>query len=238
MERRKWSDSGRYYRDGYRAMWGKHLNMLAYLVDCEDAGYPWVELKLRPKWQQIFLNEDWLAVSIDKYTGATAYKITLRGKQLLDVFVHKRRNDGLCPRCGLRPRKRYACGEVKGYCGQCFNEIRRNRRTDAPCVSCGKRPRALTKTGLQIEYCYECNREKYTEWRKKDNARRRARIEAGEVIMCPRCKERPVQVTARRVYAYCYECKNTINRAATRPYKRNRKLRIMRRAFKHQEGGD
>lgn len=237
MTKRKWSEN-RYYRDGYRPMWGHHLNMLADLAESEAAGYPWVELDLRKKWQRIFLNEDWLTISIDEYTGKVAYKITLRGKRLLEVFARKLRNDGICPVCGERPRQRYASGRLGAYCTPCDSAARWNTTTDEPCSKCKQRPRHKSKSGVQLDYCEPCGRAAGRQKHARLRVNRRERINRGEQIMCSACGEKPVHVTERSVYYYCIECKRERDAVYQQRKERNRKLRRLRRLMRGSDAAD
>lgn len=236
-EKRAWSYYGLYFRQGYPPMYGNHLNMLARLVESEAAGYPWLELPLRKKAREKLLNADIITISIDPYTGKRAYKITLRGKRLLEAFQHKHRNDGLCPRCKREPRTEYKSGRVDTYCAKCSREIRRQKVTDQPCARCGEKPRAFTSNGLQSDYCEACGVIMRRRWRNKEMSRRRERIEAGQTVLCSRCGEKPVHVSGKVVYRYCTECKSILNIQFQRRARRNRKLRIIQ-AITRKRGSD
>lgn len=158
---------------------------------------------------------DWI-VRADKGAGKGFYAITGRGLKALAVYEAPSgyRFDGLCPDCGINPKRVSASGRQFGYCVEC-NRLRSNRkyqenghqyRSDALCPDCGERPRMVCSTGFIKPYCRECNRRRMKDERRRKYARKLARIRAGEFIGCCRCKDNPVYVAGSQVYDYCYDC--------------------------------
>jgi ribosomal protein S14 len=232
-------------------MYGRNLLLLAELEQSLKDGYPWVTIPdpkcwrgrgSRTKRERTLVNYDLIVISPDPYTGERAYKITRRGINLLKAYRQReRRNDKLCPRCNEKPRHVSANGRVAGYCKECKNEVhaevlerQRHKPNNQPCANCGREPRAVSSSGHIFQYCRQCLRDMGKHYREKNEQERLQRVKQGEVILCSRCGERPAAVRRSGVKHYCDEC----IRYFDRKHKRNRKLRIMRQAFKRQEGGD
>jgi hypothetical protein len=192
-------------------MYCRDLNLLDDLRAHADAGRIWVPLKMRRAQERRLFNEGVLFVSPNQHTGEREYKITQRGRDMLEVFAPRKRYDGICPQCGERPR-----GDA-AYCPDCARELnneaaRRHRErretvhTDKPCAICNRRPRAVSSYGIQQSVCSECATRRNREYRARRQAERRARVEAGEVLICTRCGKRPVTVSDRHVGEVCSVC--------------------------------
>lgn len=141
--------------------------------------------------------------------GSSAYALTKRGQMAYELFAEPRgRYDGICPRCGLRPRGHRKNGSLLAYCKECNAEYalanyhlrRRYYKPNKPCSRCGKHPRRVSRGGIMYPLCDKCLREKH----RKQRERRLAKAKAGETFYCqrPGCNE-PVKVVPSTVHQYC-----------------------------------
>lgn len=112
--------------------------------ELEDADSRTIEALLERKW--VFARP----------RGLAKYQITDEGLQAVKVYEPDpiKRVDGLCPRCGERPRRMRSTGTPAPYCGQCEADMQRRnralglqyRRSDAICPRC-KTSTPFTPTG-------------------------------------------------------------------------------------------
>ena len=193
-----------------------HYLVLDHLNQFANQGAPFQDLPpLDPRVIRSLLKNDWVFESpgID---GSIKYGITNRGQRALQIFSQSyRRNDGICPICGERPKMPLSDGSTYGYCIQCDRERKRRRRAmgfqdknpDALCPSCGKRKRHVSASGKVRSYCLPCRRERSKAARRRQNQRLLERIAAGEVLLCYRCKEQPREIVGEWVGDYCGDCR-------------------------------
>lgn len=190
------------------------LEVLRFLRQCQHDGWPFVTLDdIHKRTLNSLFNRDWIARSDGP---DRRYKITARGLHALKIYEapSSRRSDGLCPSCGIRPKRVYPSGRLYGYCIECEREHKRKMyqmgRTrmnpDAPCCQCHERPRYRTANGHVYAYCAECRHERRAAERTRQHALNLERIRRGEVLLCRRCKQRPRRYTDKYVYDYCPEC--------------------------------
>lgn len=210
-----------YRHDGWPMMRGHMLNALIDLREAHHRGQIWVT-SVQIHWipELYMMRRAMIFASRDPHGGPTAYRILPEGLRVLEHYeTTVRRTDKICPRCSERPRAKRRTGRFADYCRTCDAIIRRersqrkfDRHTDEPCVSCGIRPRKVSAGGWQYTLCSECRRAYTASHYKRLQARLRARVEAGEVIMCRLCGERPVSVTKTKVNDRCGPCHNRIRR--------------------------
>lgn len=195
-----------YRRAGLPNITETQIHVLRYLLRCKQQDWPFVPLPdVHPHTIRSLLSKDWIFAS-EGHDG-TRYGITSRGEKAFKVYEHPtRRSDGLCPRCGTRPKHTTASGRTSGYCLECDRRRgKRMRALNMPrfksdiCPNCGIRERKCSKTGKVKTYCAKCTREIYHQHLLE-------RIHSGEVILCRRCKNAPRHYTDKRVYDYCYPC--------------------------------
>jgi hypothetical protein len=141
----------------------------------------------------------------------TLWFITVQGIKLLKA-IQKRcrplRTGNLCAECGQKPRMQTRRG-VEAYCYDCH--LAQNRRryhlkqykpADTPCSRCKGAPRHIRPNGCVATYCTTCLTIVSHEQDIKRQAKRRARIESGELVMCRQC-DAPVYMTEAYVYDRC-----------------------------------
>jgi hypothetical protein len=191
----------------------------------------------RKRIRRLTYEMDLIFMSVDQHTGAHAYKLTARGDALLAAF-RRPFFSNMCDKHGVE-KVRGADGWIR--CPECRRELSRDcqeRRfaahTDKPCSRCHSAPRVVSTNGMQYTLCDKCQRENNRAKYERRQGKLRGRIAAGETLICQGCNERPVVVTPHHVGDRCAACAARRERMRTR----REKLRIMRRAFKHQEGGD
>lgn len=161
------------------------------------------------------VKRDWIVISPGKKLDVTRAKITTRGQRAYKIYsdpdYDTRRFDGICPTCETRPRHRHESGRLEGYCLPCLQKYesrrghRNRRRPDGKCPDCGK-PRYVSPSGHVATYCRSCRNAKHRAHKRKQQQELRQRIEAGDVLLCQRCGERPRHVTPATVRDWCYEC--------------------------------
>lgn len=89
-----------------------------------DAGWPSVFLTANPHTINLMLERGWIRKSVG--IDGTRYLITWRGEDILRRASRprrRRRTDGICPKCGKRPRE---TGKV--YCRPCITDYGRIRQ--------------------------------------------------------------------------------------------------------------
>lgn len=200
---------------GYPVMSDQQLDVLRMLRDAAKADRPFIHLAGVHKRTLRALIEHDLIFESPGLDGVR-YKITGRGVKTLAAYERPtRRSDGLCPRCGERPRRIRKRGKHKGepgpYCVECERRIyHRNHalgllhlNPETPCSRCKKRPRHVYPSGKMITYCYHCRSVLRKRERRRKMKRKLARIAAGELIKCLKC-DQPVYHTDRTVYDYCH----------------------------------
>lgn len=140
------------------------------------------------------------------------YRMTGLGLDAYTLFKIPRlyRNDGLCPRCGKRPRQQYE-NRVANYCVECAIEARRVhykrkaplRDPNRPCARCGATPRHIMRSAVS-SYCIDCYREKARKSRETREQRIRENAAQGNPTLCsvPGCNQ-PVRISAHSVSTYC-----------------------------------
>lgn len=175
------------------------------------------------------------------------YRMTGLGLDAYNLFKVPRlyRKDGLCPRCGKRPRQDYG-HRLGNYCVECAAVVRHNhykakatlRDPNKPCARCGATPRHVTPAAVS-SYCIDCYREQARIERVRREQRIRDRAAAGRVTTCsrPGC-DKPVRISAHSISAYCAEHSNAKRmdchyRRMARKYAR---LRVVRPAELQQAG--
>jgi hypothetical protein len=142
------------------------------------------------------------------------YRMTGLGLDAYNLFKVPRlyRKDGLCPRCGKRPRQDYG-HRLGNYCVECAAEVRHKhykakatlRDPNKPCARCGATPRHVTPAAVS-SYCIDCYRERVRE--KQQHRRERLSADAP----CVRCGATPRYVSGRRITPYCHDCFKAQNR--------------------------
>jgi hypothetical protein len=164
---------------------------------------------------------DWI-VAGDKQSPY--YRITKRGLNILakcDVPVQRR--DGICPKCGLRPKRVNKQGRQEAYCDPCENErsrrknavMRRKPPKNMTCVHCKAAPKHQHQpSGLWSRYCSACDKLLRKNRKHRTQAEFREQIQQGlrPVPLCARCKEQPVVLCENSVAHYCAECRLLMTR--------------------------
>ena len=157
---------------------------------------------------------DWI---VEGDVTESYYRITKRGLNILakcDVQVQRR--DGICPKCGERPKRIDDNGRQLAYCDECERErtrlktLRQRKQTPTePCAHCYERPRhQYQPSGTWSRYCSVCD-PLLRKGRKHTTAKeRRERIRRGEmpIPVCAECKDRPVVLYENSVSHYCAVC--------------------------------
>lgn len=188
------------------------MKVLLALRAAADADAPFMHLPDvhgRTLWS--LLNRDWIFKSPG--LDGVRYKLTGRGLKALKVYEPTlRRDDGICPACGIRPRNVYPGGREYGYCAECEREHKRKQfklkgkqlKREGLCPRCKERPKHVARTGRVASYCLQCKAERAKDERKRKHQRLLERIAAGEHIKCLKC-DQPRYHTQNTVYDYCYE---------------------------------
>lgn len=158
---------------------------------------------------------DWI---VEGDVTESYYRITKRGLNILakcDEVVQRR--DGMCPKCGDRPRHVNGSGRQEAYCYECGRAHDNEKQTrlrrippTKPCRRCKSAPRhQYQPSGLWSNFCTDCDR-LLRKQRKHTGAKElRERIRRGEkpVPTCPACNERPVVLCENSVAHYCAVCR-------------------------------
>lgn len=147
----------------------------------------------------------------------TLYYITSRGVHVLKAILARclpkdaARQNNLCFRCRQNPRHQMP-SKLHSWCLSCIQSNQRRaaaegqRQTNAhlPCARCKTGTRYISDSGLASQYCKPCKIAAQKGKRQRDQSRRRARIESGEVLLC-KCGA-PVYVTPHYVSKRCKAC--------------------------------
>lgn len=181
---------------------------------------PQAEADLDERTLNTLEDRDWI-VAGDQHQPY--YRITKRGLNILakcDVQVQRR--DGICFKCGERPRHVNGKGKTENYCYECERDrqnkkqaLARRQPPTKPCAYCHEKPRhQYLPSGTWSHYCYEHDR--MLRKQRKITASRELRelIRQGlrPVPTCPRCKERPVVLHPNSVAHVCAVCKPIVER--------------------------
>lgn len=201
-------------RDPWPVMTSNMMAVLDYLRQAKQKEWPFVLVEdVDRRTLQALVDRDWVFESVA--ADGSRYSITERGERAYKAYEKPlRRNDGICPTCGIRPKHVTKSGIKIGYCLECDAEAKRGayrlRRPKVKdgrmCSRCGKRPVHVLAGGRPISYCLHCknlrNRRGKKRWR-KDKLKR---VQTGEVLICtrPGCT-RPRHVTPSSVYELCRE---------------------------------
>lgn len=220
-------------RRGLPTITGGMVPVLIALRDIADDDCPFLPLDdVDPRTLRALEDRDWI-VQITARLEITHYKITGRGLEALEVYLPQvKRNDGLCPRCGIRKRRIFKTGRQGPYCRQCASKIHQRTyklglyrmRPQGLCAKCEKRPRFVASSGKVYSYCKRCKNLN----RRREHARERARlldqVQAGEHVACRRegCFA-PRYVSGSSVQDYCYEHYREYQNSYMRTYPRSGK---------------
>lgn len=217
-------------RNGLPTITARMQTILQRLRAAKDDGHPFIYLNdVHQRTLKALLERDWIFGSAASKLDRTRYTITGRGEKALAVYERPspRRLDGICPMCGIHPKKRY--GErLYGYCGECGKIARRRQynlkgrqlNPDGLCPTCKMRPRHISRNGKLIAYCTECRHAKRAAERRKTKERLAERFATGDIPLCITCKAAPRYRTPNSIYDYCYDC----FRQYQNRYNRRRKL--------------
>lgn len=210
-------------RKGLANMTGAMRQVLTLLDDAHEAdvGHVFVALNVPKEVDRrtlrALVERDWIIISpgID----GDRYKITSRGAKTLRAYKKKwQRRDGICPRCGKRPRHVRSSGTKDSYCLECLRAISKRKRdlgiqyinTDRLCSRCHKHPLHQYPGGKFSTYCEHCARVNRRKNARKQRRRLFRAIQNGAPVpMCKLCKVRPCVVSANTVSEVCYECRRT-----------------------------
>jgi len=194
------------------SMNSKMMRVLEYLVAAKAQGSPYVPLEdVDSRTVKALFNRDWIFVGHD----GELYNITERGERAFHVYQQPaRRNDAICPTCGIRPRHVTASGRLSAYCLECDNESKRKayklkrptKNPDSLCPQCHKRQRHIYKNGRVTTYCLSCKNARNRRRKKKDRKRDVKLAQKGIVKLCarPGCT-RPRHVSPSGVLDWCRE---------------------------------
>ncbi len=200
-------------RDGQPSMTGQMLDVLRYLraVRGQDGGmvplaYPLAHgITLHH-----LIDRDWIV------EDAGYYGITGRGLKALALYEPRRnRSDGVCPRCGQRPRHVRSSGMSDAYCLECLRARGRKRTAehrnqgdpDRMCSRCHEKPRHRYSGGHVSTYCADCERERSNAKSRRAKANLLNDIRAGAPVpLCQHCKQKPRRVFANSISNYCADC--------------------------------
>jgi hypothetical protein len=203
-------------RSPYGVITEAMFQTLKRLAESYANEFPFIALDgVRGQTIRALQDRDWLVVS--NGLDGTRYAITGRGLKAFKIFntPSGRRNDNMCPSCGIRPRGGFfPSGDIRPYCREC-ERINHNKHNDEhgglhnpniPCSSCKKNNRHRYSSGRASAYCKTCLKENHRREHKAQNERKLDRIRNDETILCSKCKEAPVYVCRQSVSAYCYAC--------------------------------
>lgn len=220
MKGRPLDDWKQRQRAGMPSITRKMYNVLAFLKQAKDADYPFVPLPpgidARTIRALCELSRGWVFASPG--LDGVRYTITGAGEKALKVYTPTvKRGDGICPRCGERPRRVRKQGANIGtpapYCAACENRMARRKYRlgvdrllpDRLCSRCRKRPRYVASTGRVYTYCRHCKNVLHRRRHRRERKFLLKRALAGEHIPCRRenCDE-PRYVSGKTVQDYCY----------------------------------
>lgn len=148
---------------------GNMLRILQILSAAKANGLPFMFLlNVSPRTINALMRRDWISPSFDKQDVLWRYGITPRGEKALKAFntKSKRRNDKLCPTCGIRPRKVTKSGKLASYCAYCrsdkWHAANPPKAPDTMCSACGK-----AKKHPKRSQCLECYRKAQKEYSRR-----------------------------------------------------------------------
>lgn len=212
------------------------LDALRQLHEAGVGTFVW--LRLHRNTHLKFFNAGWVIMSAPprsvtelralKTQPPAHYALTAQGEAIYQAFcTGYRRRDGICPRCGERPRT-----PGNEYCRECENErARAYRAVPSGLCACGQ-PRKQSKTGRYYDECADCLRRKNRERYQAQHAARVDAQAAGTPITCciPGC-DNPCYISpsGRSSRTTCASCANVISRRSNRTYRRNRLIRHLQR---------
>lgn len=207
-------------RDGQPSMTGQMLDILRHLRQMRTEGEDFVTLTYpfaHGRTLKGLMERDWIFESrgID---GDVKYKITGRGLDALELYEpNRQRRDGICPRCGIRPRHVAHTGRRMAFCVECERARGRRKRVNGkangditrPCSRCKKRPRLQYPGGHYSSYCHHCAVVMHRRSNRINQQRLLKQVRCGgSVPLCQHCKKNPRHVSANHVCKYCLECQN------------------------------
>lgn len=209
------------------------MTVLYRLREAEQSQYPFASIEADPRTLRTLVQRDWIIAS-DGLDGIR-YRITGRGLHALTVYEQPspKRDDGLCPDCGLQPRMTYSTGRQIGYCQDC-NRTRQNRGyaekgnqldPNGLCARCKKHQRHTYPSGHTVPYCIKCRKELRKKERTQKHKALLKRIQQGEFLPCYRCKEQPRYHTQNTVYDYCSACYRAYHNEYIRKWELKRVLK-------------
>jgi len=196
---------------------GVQETVLRHLAAVCDEDYAFVLLPPQTSYRTILtlMERDWI-VSGDKENRH--YRITRRGLAVLvECDKQVQRRDGICFKCGVRPRHVNGNGKTENYCYTCERErcnakqraLRRKPPTK-PCNHCKSAPRhQYQPSDTWSKFCYDCDRMLRKERKRPSAKEQRERIRLGlkPVPICGKCKARPVVLCENSVAHYCSTCR-------------------------------
>lgn len=191
------------------------LEVMRRLRDAKAADWPFIYLDdVHSRTLRSLFTRDWI-FSSPGHDGVR-YTITRRGEDALRVYEKPpiRHNDGLCPDCRTRPKKKTKTGNSYGYCDECQSRHSKRKYAlfghqfspDSVCPTCKTRPRMKYRNGKEHTYCRECRHARRAQERRRQHDLDLERIRNGEVLLCRHCKEKPRAYTDRYVRDRCHEC--------------------------------
>lgn len=223
-------------RTGHATMTGQMLDILRYLSACKAQGFQFAELCYpfaHGTTIKGLVERDWIFASVG--LDGVRYCITGRGEDALHAYKEAiNRRDGICPKCGERPRHVRRSGKVDAFCLECLHDLSRRRREvlknhmgnlERPCSRCHKRPRHRYAGGEYSTYCRHCERVNRRCNQRKQRRRTLKAVQAGgPVPLCKKCKAAPCRVYPNSISNYCLACKSMVQR-------RQKLARTLRRAM-------
>jgi hypothetical protein len=187
------------------------LRVLQDLRDAKAREYPFQPLDgVHKRTLNALIERYWIFAS-DGLDGRR-YTITEVGMKALKVYEPTiQRRDGICPDCGVNPKRVRRSGKVDGYCRVCGKrhdkrkrDLRISKNPDAMCPRCKKRPRHVHPGGSVCTYCRHCTTVlKRAAKRRKRKAQLRL-VQSGGFIKCrkPGC-DSCVHFTDKTVFDLC-----------------------------------
>ena len=222
-----------WYVPGYKVVTEPQISTLEYLISQDDEyGGAWCGLDhVWPMTIKSLLRRDWIQRSARLDGTGDDYKITNRGrvaaKECREYTPRDYRYDGICAKCGERPKSRARAG----YCEVCQKQANRELREKNPryhtrhkgkvCKNCKK------NTITHHKLCNKCHYQNQRAMKR----RHAQEIEAGirDAPICPTCNERPRAIRAGMLIGYCVECnRNHYKGVNKRKYARKMQSRIDR----------
>ncbi len=191
----------------------QQINILIRLHNAASAGAPFVDLSSVHKRTRNTLERADL-IFPSKGRDGIRHRITSRGEKVMHAYLRPvKRSDGICPRCGVNPRRTRSTGEAAPYCADCERKIGRRKhelgiqhiRPGRPCSSCREKPVRQFPCGRYSTYCEDCGRERKRAEKLRRMQQLRDRVDAGEFVKCQKkgCSN-PVYRAANSVYEVCH----------------------------------